>query len=250
MDVSIPTGQNISESTLSNANGWIATPATSLPRTTTSRSSEYRHRLAEITSRATVNDPLNILFQQEKTGRSVQVTPELLYKAGKGRVEAKVAAGAVVVEAADFAAVACWEPPAAVPHPLTEVQLQELAVERPVFAHFARDLLAAKSEYLGAEQPCWVLSLMARDPDRKDKGAVRAVIEPYVARAREEGLPLWLVAGNSRARDVYGYLGFRVVKTIYSSAKDRTEDDGQGAVPTYCMVCNWPPDPRGLTKSI
>ena len=86
---------------------------------------------------------------------------------------------------------------------------------------------------------------MARDPERKDKGAVRAIIEPYVARARREGLPVWLEAGNERARDVYIWVGgFRVVGKILSGVGEfdtsgkRTE--GGKGVPTWLMVANWP----------
>jgi len=245
MDATTPAGQNISASSLSIADGGLSTSTTPLPRTTASQSSQYCHRLAEIVSRAAVKNSLDILFQQEKTGTTTPVTSELLYHAGKIRVDTKVAAGAFVVEAADFAAVACWEPPSATPPPFTESQLDEMAVKKPVLAQFQRDVHAARMACLGEGQRYWNLSLMARDPNRKDKGAVRAVIERYVARARAEGLPVWLVAANPRARDVYGYFGFRVVETIHLYAKDRREGDGQEGVLTWCMVCNWPPSPSG-----
>ncbi|KIW98808.1 uncharacterized protein Z519_00471 [Cladophialophora bantiana CBS 173.52] len=229
---------NMSVTSLVEANGTSSASMLLLPRITASNSPEYRHRLAEITSRATLSDPLNIVFQQEKTGRATTVTPDLLYVGAKRRIETKVAAGATVVEAANFAAVACWEPPSSNQPPFTEAQFAEMARERPVFAQFARDIQEAKLACLGAHQPYWTLSLMARDPERKDKGAVRAVIEPYVKRAKQEKLPLWLVAGNPRARDVYAYFGFRVVKVIWSYPRER--NDGDEGVSTWCMVCNWP----------
>ena len=78
---------------------------------------------------------------------------------------------------------------------------------------------------------------MARDPKRQDKGAVRAIIEPLVERARQERVPVWLEAGNERARDVYEWVGgFRVVGEVWS-AKGREEGEG---VVTYLMVANWP----------
>jgi hypothetical protein len=60
---------------------------------------------------------------------------------------------------------------------------------------------------------------------------VRAIIEPLVERSKVERVPIWCVAGNDRARDVYAYFGFKVVKLIYS---------GEERVSTWCMVCNWP----------
>ncbi|KAJ9602288.1 hypothetical protein H2200_013143 [Cladophialophora chaetospira] len=210
-----------------------------VPPITTSQSDEYCHRLADISSRATVTDPLNIVFQQEKTGPSKPVTADMIYIGSKRRIETKVAAGALIVEACNFAAIACWEPPSSNPPPLTEAQYQEIAAERPVFAQFVRDIQNAQDACLGVPAPRhWKLSLMARDPERKDKGAVRAVIEPFVARAKKERVPLWLVAGNPRARDVYAYFGFRVVQVIWSFPKDGPWKES--SVPTWCMVCNWP----------
>lgn len=209
------------------------------PLMTESQSPEYCDRLAEVCSRANLPDALNILFQQEKTGRSTPVTPTLLYAAAKGRIDTKVAAGAVIVEAANFAAMACWEPPVSNQPPLTEEQFQAIARERPVFAQFARDIQSAMLACFGdLNQPHWKLSLMARDPNRKDKGAVRMVIEPFVKRAKEEKMPLVLVAGNTRARDVYAYFGFRVEQVLWSYPQDSRE--GDEGVPTWFMVCNWP----------
>ncbi|OAP62148.1 hypothetical protein AYL99_04351 [Fonsecaea erecta] len=238
MEASTATVNNVSVTSLVDLKGRSSIPTQSLPRTTSSQSPEYRHQLAEISSRATLGEPLNIAFQQEKTGRATAVTPDLLYIGAKGRIETKVAAGASVVEAANFAAVACWEPPSSTPQPFTEAQFAEMARERPVFAQFARDIQDARLDCLGPSQPYWTLSMMARDPKRKDKGAVRAVIEPYINRAKEEKVPLWLVAGNERARDIYAYFGFRVVRAIYSYPGDSKE--GDGVVVSWCMVCNWP----------
>jgi ribosomal protein S18 acetylase RimI-like enzyme len=204
--------------------------------------------LAEICSRATVDDPLNVIFQQDKTGSSTHVTTELLYPAARARIETKVKAGASVVEAANFAAVVCWEPPeATTAHPdLSETELEEIGRARPVFASFVRQMQEVRIRTLGRGQAYWNMSLMARDPDRKDKGVVRAVIEPYVERAKREGVPIWLCAANERARDVYEYFGFRTVGITWSYL-DVEKEEGEGGgqqmgVPTWCMVCNWPVD--------
>lgn len=171
-----------------------------------------------------------MLFQRDKTGSTAPIVLDNLYKAALVRIETKVALGSSIVEADKFAAVACWEPPGAVRRDHTMEELQELAKERPIYAAFIRDIEAAKVECLGENPKCWQLSLMARDPLRTSKGAVRAVIEPFVERAKEEEMPIWCVAGNERARDVYAYFGFEVVKVVHLG-----ED-----VRTWCMVCNWP----------
>ena len=201
------------------------------PQITSSNSPEYRHRLADISSRACFSDPINVLFQRDKIGVSAQVTLENIYKSTLHRIETKVGLGSLVVEADKFAAVACWEPPGAVRRDHNVEELEELAKERPIYAAFNRDIEAAKNECLGHGQKYWQLSLMARDPLRTSKGAVRAIIEPFVERSKEERVPIWCVAGNERARDVYAYFGFEVVKVIYS---------GEEKVGTWCMVCNWP----------
>ncbi|KAE9377349.1 hypothetical protein N431DRAFT_436582 [Stipitochalara longipes BDJ] len=201
------------------------------PQITSSNSPEYRHRLADISARACFSDPLNMLFQGEKIGSVTQVTIETLYISTLIRIETKVGLGSLIVEADKFAAVACWEPPGAVHRNHTVEELEEIAKERPIYAAFIHDNEAARSECLGDGQKCWQLSLMARDPLRTSKGAVRAVIEPFVERAKEERVPIWCVAGNERARDVYAYFGFKVVKVIYS---------GEEKVKTWCMVYNWP----------
>jgi hypothetical protein len=248
MEAPVTAGLNISVTSLSQQvdHGAPASSSalSSLPQVTTSQSPEYRHRMAEVVSRATLNDPLNMLFEQEKPGGGLTpATCQQLYVAAKRRLDTKVEGGASVVEAGNFAAVGCWEPPSSIAPLRTESQLEEIARERPTFAQFVREMEAAKVACFGSEgQAHWNLSLMARDPNRKDKGAVRAVIEPYLAKVKQQGLPVWLVAGNARARDVYAYFGFRVVETLYSYPKERVEGDGSEAVLTWCMVYNWPPE--------
>ncbi|PMD16245.1 hypothetical protein NA56DRAFT_318614 [Hyaloscypha hepaticicola] len=201
------------------------------PQVTSSNSPEYRHRLAEISSRACFSDPLNMLFQREKTGSLAQVTLRSLYESSLLRIETKVRLDSTIVEADNFAAVACWEPPRTDHLNHSVEELEELEKERPIYADFIRNIEAAKEACLGGTQEHWQFSLMARDPLRASKGAVRAIIELFVVRSREERVPIWCVAGNERARDVYAYFGFQVVKVVYS---------GEDLVRTWCMVYNWP----------
>ncbi|KAK2605569.1 hypothetical protein N8I77_008398 [Diaporthe amygdali] len=234
--------------TLNGPSISVAGPSKSSVPITTSTSAEYQHLLAEISARATLDGPLNILFQLEKTGPTVPVTASQLYEGCMGRIKTKVEAGSFIVEAADFAAVACWEPPESIGPDRSAESIEELSRERPIFAKFVKEYEEARRQIFGDIRKFWVLSLMARDPQRTDKGAVRAVIEPFVAQARRDGVPLWLVAGNERARDVYGYFGFRVVKVLMSFPTERMKAEGglsqelQKGVPTWCMAANWPPE--------
>ena len=220
-----------------------------------------------------------------------------IYEACLARLEHKVAAGAFIAEAADFNAVACWEPVYApsleeldgdgigdvdvVPRDATYafeaireskemyqgMLLREMAVQRPVFADFIVKIraamrrglypvlwaaaAAAKGQENGANMSggsddgvgvgkkdllYWHLSVMSRDPGRPPvRGAVRAVIEPFVKRFIEDDgvAAIWLEAGSPRARDIYGYFGFRVVDEI-AIGGDGTENGG--TVKTWCMI--------------
>ncbi|KAF2670750.1 hypothetical protein BT63DRAFT_200336 [Microthyrium microscopicum] len=206
----------------------------SRPQVTISNTPEYCHRIADITARALLSDPpdpLNVLFQRDWRGPLIEVNYDQIYEYALSRAESKTKLGASIVEADTFAAVACWDPRPTVEDDLSARNLEELAEKRPVFAAFIRDSEETKMQCLGIGQKHLGLSLMARDPLKTSEGAVRAVIEPLVERAKEQKLPIWLIAGNERARDVYAHFGFEVVKVIYS---------GEERVRSWCMVCNWP----------
>lgn len=240
MEATTLNGPTISVPGRSTSNNYVPT--------TIGTSPEYQHRIAEISARAVLHDPLNILFQREKTGMAVPVTTSQLYEACITRTKTKVAAGSFIAEAAGFAAVACWEPPESIGPDRTEETIEDISRERPIFAKFLKEYEETRREVFEGSRKFWVLSLMARDPDRADKGAVRAVIEPFVARARRNGVPLWLVAGNERARDVYGYFGFRVVKVMRNVPTVGMKEEGalsekdMEGVRSWCMVANWPPE--------
>lgn len=116
---------------------------------------------------------------------------------------------------------------------------------------FLRQIAEVKRKVFPRLQKYWHVSLMARDPTRTEKGVVRAVIEPFVERAKAEGVPLWLEAGSERARDVYGWVGgFRVVgkavsgKGEYDKTGRRVEAGNGEGVTVWLMVANWPTEER------
>lgn len=80
----------------------------------------------------------------------------------------------------------------------------------------------------------WHLCVTSRDPSSPPvKGAVRAIIEPFVKKFVDEDdvAAVWLEAGSPRARDVYGWFGFRVVEEVVVGASE--EEMG---VSTWCMI--------------
>jgi hypothetical protein len=71
-------------------------------------------------------------------------------------------------------------------------------------------------------------------------GVIRALIEPYIARAREEGVPIWLEAASDHSKQVYEHLGFKHVSTLRmgegkASPEGELQDGGEG-IPIYAMI--------------
>jgi hypothetical protein len=64
-------------------------------------------------------------------------------------------------------------------------------------------------------KPHYHLSFLARVPGREDvKGAISAVMLPFLAKARDEGVPVWLEATYPHAVVVYEHYGFRVCEEV------------------------------------
>lgn len=65
-------------------------------------------------------------------------------------------------------------------------------------------------------KPHYHLDFLARNPDISPKvpGAISAVVRPYLARAKQEGLSVWLEATSLDVVPLYEYFGFRVMEEI------------------------------------
>lgn len=143
------------------------------------------------------------------------------------------------------------------------VPMSQIVKERPVFGEFWMKMELAKYRYLypliwrraqsrkaaatasGTEAAdsdidkkqlkYWYICLTSRNPAIQPPvpGAVRAVIEPITKRyIEEEDIPaVFICAGGERARDVYGYFGFRVVQEI-----DVGTDRNGKSIKTWCMM--------------
>jgi hypothetical protein len=212
-----------------------------LPPTTTDTSSAYIANMTTLASRAFATDGFPAMVLRERHNLTT-VTRADLARHYAERINSKIRADAVIIEAGNWAAAAFSEPPkppsdSALDSPETAVAKADNEVLKaeaanlprsPVLEDFNAHSKLAKHTHLGPSS-YYYLSLMARDsqdPGRTTKGAVRAVLEPFIARARSEGLPIWLEAGTERARDVYVYFGFKVVDMFVSG---RGQYDRQGA---------------------
>jgi hypothetical protein len=60
-------------------------------------------------------------------------------------------------------------------------------------------------------------------------GVVRALIEPYLLRAQEERLPVFVEASSVHARDVYAHLGFRTVEDV-TVGEGHIDEEGNNVV--------------------
>lgn len=121
-----------------------------------------------------------------------------------------------------------------------------------------------KKRWLG-NRKYWYLNLVARQPSRGERGEsthplrwplrraefamyidyyfiglVRAAMEPYLQKASEEGLPVWIEATTEHSRDVYAHLGFQLIDEVKIGAGKADRDGnarfgGEGAT-VYCMI--------------
>ena len=87
------------------------------------------------------------------------------------------------------------------------------------------------------------LFFIATREDARGQGLSSALIGKVQAKAREEGLPVWLEATTEYSRGVYAKLGFEAVGTVVlgegSVGADGLVKTGGSGVPIYCMVW-WP----------
>ena len=126
----------------------------------------------------------------------------------------------------DGDAVAVWTTPATD----AEAVFTELA---PRFTELAGDRAAAHSAAEAAlaphrpTGPVWFLGTVGVDPARRGHGLGRAVIEPGLAAAEREGVPVFLETSTAANVRFYEHLGFRV------SAEMEIPDSGPR---TWCML--------------
>lgn len=148
-----------------------------------------------------------------------------------GRILTSVEDGALIAEADDWTAASLWEPPGF----KNRMNAPRYQNPLPVLKEFMAKDAAVRARYLGPEdqQRFWYCNYLARDPSKTGKGAVSAVIRPFLERAREDGVPAWLISVDLHAVEVYEHYGFRVyAKMIVGKGKAGAdgwpEENGEG----------------------
>lgn len=193
------------------------------PSISTGSSREYIERIARIATRASLRDQYLLAFMKESGTITPDTTTDEVFQqmlqTKLERIKRKVNDGAVLAECGNFSVMACWSPPSpAIAHHLDRQVRQLDSARQPIYAPFQRAIYEARAKHLYPVygDRYWNLSLMARDPSVPPvPGAVRAVMQPFMQKAGENGEAIWLEASNLHARDVYAHFGFRTVEVIF-----------------------------------
>lgn len=154
--------------------------------------------------------------------------------------------GAEVVEAGDYSAIAVWETTAYKGVAFSEM----LKNQGPIRTEWRTKIRECKEKYIGMERkadgskdfkPFYHLGFLVRNPAVPEiPGAISAVVKPWLKRAEEEDVPIWLEATYRHAVDVYEHWGFRLVEVVTvgkgsRSAEGWPEEGGEG-VSGYAMI--------------
>lgn len=151
--------------------------------------------------------------------------------------------GADLVQAGNWSAIALWEEPSYRGKPFIESK----ARPGPLLTEWRGKVMDAKKTYLSSARdpsqirPFYHLSFLARNPSApKVSGSIAAVIEPFLSRARDEGVPAWLEATTKQAATVYEHFGFRLVEEITigrgSIDSEGWPREGGEGVTAYAMI--------------
>ncbi|KAL9620734.1 MAG: hypothetical protein Q9160_004747 [Pyrenula sp. 1 TL-2023] len=156
--------------------------------------------------------------------------------------------GAIIAEAGNFAAAALWEPPGFVlKNPPTNPDGSRAGPVGRTIDEFRAIASNIKRKCLGDEAMdearYWHLSRIARAEDRNEKGVVSAIIKPFLEKAKQDGVPVWLESVAENAKNMYLHFGFEVVDEIIIGvgrldAKGDENQSGEGIL-SWAMV-KWP----------
>lgn len=125
----------------------------------------------------------------------------------------------------------------------------------PVINEWETSIATVKSRHLRG-RPCWYLNLMGRMPGRVERSVARALIDPYLARARAQRVPAWLESTNLHATEVYAHLGFRLVevfrmgvgKVDAQGREGKESDEKKEGIAVFAMIVEPPEKEEGLDK--
>lgn len=171
------------------------------------------------------------------------VSLERLYQHFEPQIQHAAQSGSILLHTGDWSIVAIWEPPHYTP-------MEEPSRASPLLKEFKSMNEAAMRKYLRTESltgkaaaPFYRLNFIARNPDRPAvAGAFSAAVVPFMDRARDEGVPVWLEAASLRAAGIYEHFGFRMVEEMTVGVGEYGRDglpkaNGEG-VTVYAMICD------------
>lgn len=75
-------------------------------------------------------------------------------------------------------------------------------------------LLTRRVEGIHPREPHWYVSVLGVEPRQQGKGLGRALLDPALARADGQRLPVYLETSNERNLSFYRHFGFEVVEEI------------------------------------
>ena len=94
---------------------------------------------------------------------------------------------------------------------LSEPWAKQLNIPLNNFILGSRD--AARSSWIGKDQPCWILMHMVTRPSQRGKGAARLLVKWGIEQADKTGAHTYLEAGVM-GRPIYEKMGFQRVKDL------------------------------------
>ncbi|KAL4781531.1 hypothetical protein BJX76DRAFT_335223 [Aspergillus varians] len=194
---------------------------------------EYAEDVAQVIAAAFSSSPLTayLLRTPESTWPTDNIPAELIGPHFKKSVTSRAEQGAELAEAGGFAAVAVWFPPG--------TSISTTGVTDTRILEYREKFSQVKKKHLQGRDH-WYLNLIGRHPERTEPGVVRALVDPYLKKAREQGVPVWLEAITEHGQQVYRHLGFRTVAEVRlgvgrTNSKGEIDEVGEGLL-VYGMM--------------
>lgn len=165
---------------------------------------------------------------------SIGKSTEARVKECQDRAKQLIDSDVEVVQSGDYGAIAIWGPPD-VDYPSSNIESNERIDDLDA------KLDAAYKKYSGDKRH-WTLGILAKDPKSNIKGAVSAVVKPFLERAKNDGVLAYLYATNEHCKDVYEHYGFKIKKVLKLGVgkvnKEGVEDENGEGFDTYFMIYN------------
>ena len=153
------------------------------------------------------------------------VTRDRLCSHFADKVQRNTKAGAIAAQAGNFSAVAIWEPPN------FSVKNEPNNRQCSLLEEWKVRIAKVEAEHLGERKdgvivrdpttghaklrPYWHLNYLVRNAEIPSvPGAISAVVRPFLERARQDGVPVWLEASTLYSASIYEHYGFRMIEKV------------------------------------